>query len=171
VRRRIGHCVAVRVSNSVDLYSQEKNKRRNSQLSSAKHSGDRRQGMYDINPGQIVDSKRIINRIDKPQRRRPLRQHAPQRQPPDHSEAIEDEDGPAVVVLWAAVVCVVPVGDDDACRDGGEDAEAESAVAPKNDGGDDVKDQDEDGDDNLGEADGEDVGGEGDDLFVRHCEW
>jgi hypothetical protein len=162
----------VRVSNSVDLYSQEKNRgRRNSQLSSAKHSGDRRQGMYDINSGQIVDSIRIINRIDKPYRRRPLRQRAPQRQPPGHGEAIEDEDRPAVVVLWAGVVCIVPVGDDDACRDGGEDAEAEGAVAAEDDGGDDVKDQDDDGYDNLREADAEGVGGEGDDLFVRHGGW
>jgi len=123
------------------LYSQEKNRRRrNSQLSSAKHCGDRRQGMYDINAGQIVDSIRIINRIDKSHGCRPLRQHAPHRQPPDHGEAIEDEDGPAVVVLWAGVVCVVPVSDDDACRDGGEDAVAEGAVAAEHDNGDDVKD-------------------------------
>jgi hypothetical protein len=125
--------------------------------------------VYDINVGQIADSIGIFNRIDKSQRRRPLCQHAPQRQPPGHGEAIEDEDGPAVVVLWAGVVCEVPVGDDDACRDGGEDAEAEGTVAAENDdGGDDVKDQDEDGDDNLGEAEGEGVGGEGDNLFVQH---
>ena len=127
--------------------------------------------MYDIYAGQIVASIRILNRIDKPQRCRPLRQHAPQRQPPDHGEAIEDEDDPAVVILLAGVVCVVPVGDDDACRDWGEDAEAEGAVAAEDGDGDDVKDQDDDGDDNLGEADAEGVGGEGDDLFVRHGGW
>ena len=127
--------------------------------------------MYDVNTGQIVDSIRIFNRIDKPQLCRPQRQRAPQRQPPNHAQAIEDEDGPAVVVLWAGVVCVVPVGDGGACRDGGVDAEAEGAVAAEDDGGDNVKDQDDDGDDNLGEAEAEGVGGEGDDLFVRHGGW
>jgi len=142
--------------------------RRDSQLSCAEYSGDCRQSMHGFDTGQAVDSVNVVDRIDKSQCCRPLRQYAPHRKPPDDGEAIEDEDGPAVVVLWPGVACIVPVGNDDTRSDGSEDAVAKGAVATQDGDRDDVEDENEDGDDDLREAKSEGVGGEADDLFARH---
>lgn len=69
---------------------------------------------------------------------------------------------------WAAIRCVVPVCNDDTCRDGSEDAVSEGAVATEEDGGNNVEDQDEDRDDDLGEAEAEGVCGESEYRFARH---
>lgn len=71
-------------------------------------------------------------------------------------------------MLWAAIGCVVPVCNDDTCRDGSEDTVSEGAVATEDDGGNNVEDQDEDSDDGLGEAEAEGVCGESEDYFARH---
>ena len=99
--------------------------------------------MNDANVAQVTDAISIVNRVDISECRGPLCKHTPHGQPPDDGEAIEYEDGPAIIVVWAPVTCDVPVADDDACRNGGEYAVAESAVTTEENKADNVEDQDE----------------------------
>lgn len=64
------------------------------------------------------------------------------------------------------VGCVVPITDDNTCRDGGENSIAKSAVTTVDGGGDDVEDQDKDCNNELRETKAEGVGGKRDDRFA-----